>query len=131
MLSAADRQAIESLVRRADDAATRRDDAGYAALYTEDGLMDGSEGSAEGRTAIRAAVTAVWAREPTGSEHLTRDIVIIEEGEEAFARSQLVIVAPGTAAPFAQASVTQTVRRSGGIWLIARRSIAAVAPGRR
>lgn len=129
MLSLEDRQAIENLVRRADEAATRRDEAGYAALYTEDGVMDGSEGRAEGRAAIRAAVKAVWAREPAGSEHLTRDITILEEAGEILARSRLLIVAPRTAAPFAQASVIQTVRRTGSAWQIARRSIAATAHG--
>jgi uncharacterized protein (TIGR02246 family) len=79
MLSAADNRAIEDLVRRADDAATRRDDASYAALYTEDGIMEGSEGRAEGPAAIRDAVGAVWAREPTGSKHIARDVVIAEE----------------------------------------------------
>jgi uncharacterized protein (TIGR02246 family) len=129
MLSMADRQAIENLVRSADEAATRRDDAGYAELYTEDGVMEGSKGNAEGRAAIRAAVKAVWAREPVESEHLTRDIVIIEEAGEITARSQLVIVAPGKATPFAQASVTQILRRTGDAWHIARRTITEVASG--
>lgn len=130
MLTVAERQAIENLVRSADKAATQRDDTRYAALYTENGVMEGSQGNAEGRAAIGAAVRAVWAREPAGSEHLTRDIRIVEEGGEIIARSQLVITAPGAAAPFAQASVTQTVRRAGGAWYIARRVITEVAHGR-
>jgi uncharacterized protein (TIGR02246 family) len=124
MLSAADLRAIEELVRSADEAATRRDVAGYVALYTEDGVMDGSEGRAEGRAAIRAAVTAVWAQEPAGSQHLTRDVAITEEAEGIIARSNLVITARGPAAPFAQASVVQTIRRTAEGWRIARRLIA-------
>jgi uncharacterized protein (TIGR02246 family) len=123
MLNAADRQAIDDLVRSADDAATRRDDAGYAALYTDDGLMEGSEGGAKGRAAIGAAVKAVWAQEPAGSKHITRDVVITEAGA-VIARSKLVIVVQGTAVPFAQASVTQTLRRTREGWRIARRVIA-------
>ena len=84
MLSVADREAIENLVRSADQAATRRDDAAYAALYTPDGIMQGSKGNAEGREAIRAAVRAVWAAEPAGSQHLTRDIRIDEEAGESW-----------------------------------------------
>jgi uncharacterized protein (TIGR02246 family) len=129
MLSLADRQAIENLVRSADQAATRRDDAGYAALYTEDGVMDGSQGNAAGRAAIRAAVKIVWTQEPPGSEHLTRHITIAEEAGQIIARSNLLIVAPGLTAPFAQASVTQTVRRTRQGWRIARRLISEATSG--
>lgn len=123
MLSAEDHQAIENLVRSADEAATRRDDAGYAALYAEDGIMEGSKGNAAGRAAIRAAVKIVWAQEPAGSKHLTRGITIAEETGQIIARSNLIIIAPGFTAPFAQASVTQTVRRTDEGWRIARRLI--------
>jgi uncharacterized protein (TIGR02246 family) len=123
MLSEADRRAIEELVRRADEAATRRDNEGYAALYTEDGVMDGSQGRAAGRPAISAAVRAVWAREPAGSEHLTRDITVAEEAGAVVARSTLMIVVQGAAAPLAQAAVTQTVRHTAKGWRVARRLI--------
>jgi uncharacterized protein (TIGR02246 family) len=126
MLSAADRGAIETLVRSADDAATQRDDAGYAALYAEDGIMDGSKGNAEGRAAIGAAVKAVWAREPEGSVHLTREVTIAEEAGQVVAHSKLIIVLPGIAVPFAQALVMQTVRRTNEGWRIARRLITDV-----
>ncbi len=124
MLNATDRRAIEDLVRSADEAATRRDEAGYAALYAEDGIMDGSEGRAEGRVAIRAAVKAVWACEPAGSQHLTRNIAITDEADGAIARSKLVIAVPGAATPFAQAAIEQTLRRTAEGWRIARRAIA-------
>lgn len=123
MLSAADLQTIENLVRGADEAATRRDDAGYAALYAEDGIMEGNKGNAKGRAAIRAAVKIVWAQEPAGSEHLTRDITIAEEASQVIARSNLTIIAPGSTTPFAQASVAQTIRWTDEGWRIARRLI--------
>jgi uncharacterized protein (TIGR02246 family) len=129
MLSVADREAIENLVRSADEAATRRDGAAYAALYAEDGVMQGSKGNAEGREAIRAAVKAVWAGELAGSQHLTRELTIEEEAGEVVAHSKLVIVAQGAATPFAQASVTQTIRRTDEGWRIARRLINEDARG--
>jgi hypothetical protein len=101
MLKMADRQAIENLVRSADEAATRRDDGGYAALYTEDGI----------------------------SEHLTRDISTAEEAGQIIARSNLLIVVPGLSAPFAHASVTQTVRRTEEGWRVARRLITQATSG--
>jgi uncharacterized protein (TIGR02246 family) len=129
MLNVADREEIENLVRSADEAATQRDDAGYAALYAEDGVMEGSKGNAEGRAAIRAAVKAVWAGEPAGSEHLTRDVTVGEEEGEVVAHSTLVIVVQGVSTPFAQASVTQTLRRTDKGWHIARRLIKEAAEG--
>ena len=129
MLNVADREEIENLVRSADEAATQRDDAGYAALYAEDGVMEGSKGNAEGRAAIRAAVKAVWAGEPAGSEHLTRDVTVGEEEGEVVAHSTLVIVVQGVSTPFAQASVTQTLRRTDKGWRIARRLIKEAAEG--
>jgi uncharacterized protein (TIGR02246 family) len=129
MLSAADREEIENLVRSADEAATRRDDAAYAALYAEDGVIEGIKGNAEGRAAIRVAVRVVWAREPAGSEHLTRDVTIGEEEGEVVAHSTLVIVTQGVSTPFAQASVTQTLRRTDKGWRIARRLIKEPAEG--
>jgi uncharacterized protein (TIGR02246 family) len=129
MLSEADHRTIEDLVRSADEAATRRDEAGYAALYTEDGVMEGSEGRAEGRVAIRAAVKAVWMREPAGSQHLTRDIAIADEAAGAVARSRLVIAVPGATTPFAQAAIKQTLRHTAEGWRIARRAIATDGSG--
>jgi ketosteroid isomerase-like protein len=114
-------------VRSADEAATRRDEASYAALYTEDGVMEGSEGNAEGRAAIRAAVKTVWGREPAGSQHLTRDITITDEEEGVIARSNLVITAPAAPAPLAQAGIKQTLRQTGEGWRIARRMIIEVS----
>jgi uncharacterized protein (TIGR02246 family) len=124
MLSTVDLREIEELVRNADETATRRDEAAYAALYTNDGVMEGSEGRAEGRAAIRTAVKTVWAREPAGSQHVTRDIAITDEGGSVIARSKLVIAVEGAAAPFAQASVAQTIRHTAEGWRIARRAIA-------
>jgi len=123
MLSPADREAIERLVWAVDNAATRRDDAAYAALYAEDGVMQGSKGNVQGRDAIRAAVKAVWAGEPARSQHLTRELMIDEEAGEIVAHSKLVIVVPGGATPFAQASVIQTIRRTDEGWRISRRFV--------
>jgi hypothetical protein len=86
--------------------------------------MEGSKGNAEGRAAIRTEIKIVWAPEPPGSEHHTRDITIAEEAGQIIARSKLVITASGLAAPFAQASVTQTIQRTDQGWRIARRLIA-------
>lgn len=63
-LDAADSLEILQLVARADACATARDADGYAALFTEDAVMEGAMGTAHGRAALRAAVARVWDNNP-------------------------------------------------------------------
>ena len=55
-LSAADRLAILDVITRADDAASRRDADGHAGLFTEDAVLDGTQGRHAGREALRSGV---------------------------------------------------------------------------
>ena len=71
-LTALDSLEIMHLAARADNCATARDADGYAELFTEDGQMTGVMGHARGRAALRDAVAAVWAAEPSHTLHLTR-----------------------------------------------------------
>ena len=43
------------IITRADDAASRRDADGYVALFTEDAMLDGTQGRHAGRQALRTA----------------------------------------------------------------------------
>ena len=70
-LTALDSLEIMQLAARADNCATARDADGYAELFTEDGQMTGVMGHARGRAALRDAVAAVWAAEPSHTLHLT------------------------------------------------------------
>jgi ketosteroid isomerase-like protein len=63
-LGASDSVAILQLVARADACASARDADGYTALFTEDAVMDGDMGTAEGRSALRDAVARVWPPSP-------------------------------------------------------------------
>ena len=126
-LSAADRLAILEVITRADDAASRRDADGYVALFTDDAVLDGTQGRHAGRQALRAAVGPVWAAEGPATLHLTLNPVI-EPGssdDQAVVRSVLLILDP--AAPPAirtAAAITQELRRADGSWLITRRTVA-------
>jgi uncharacterized protein (TIGR02246 family) len=131
-LSAADRLAIAEVITRADDAASRRDADAYAALFTPDAVLDGTQGRHAGRPALRAAVGPVWSAEGPATLHLTLNPVI-EPGpsdDQAIARSVLLIIDP--AAPPAirtAAAITQELRRTDGSWRITRRTVApATAP---
>ena len=126
-LSAGDRLAILDLITRADDAASRRDADSYVALFTEDAVLDGTQGRHAGREALRASVGPVWDAEGPVSLHLTLNPVI-EPGPDdgrAVARSVLLIVDPATSPAIrTTAVITQELRRSGDSWRISRRTVA-------
>jgi len=131
-LSAADRLAILDVVTRADEAASRRDAEAYVALFTEDAVLDGTQGRHAGRQALRAAVGPVWAAEGPATLHLTLNPVI-ETGpsdDQATVRSVLLIIDPSAPpALLRAAAITQELRRTEGFWLITRRTVApAVVP---
>jgi ketosteroid isomerase-like protein len=125
-LSAADRLEILDVVGRADAAATRRDADAYAALFTDDAVLDGSQGL-HPAAGLREAVGPIWAAEGATTLHLTLNPVV-DSGDgpdDAVVSSVLLIVAP--AAPITiitAAAITQKVRRSDDTWRISRRTVA-------
>ena len=130
-LPAADRLDILEVVTRADEAASRRDANAYVELFTEDAVLDGTQGRHAGRAALRAAVGPVWAAEGPATLHLTLNPVIEPgpSGDQATVRSVLLIIDPAAPPALrAAAAITQELRRSGDSWLIARRTVAT--PGR-
>jgi uncharacterized protein (TIGR02246 family) len=130
-LSADDRLAILDVITRADEAASRRDADAYVELFTDDAVLDGSQGRHAGRAALRAGVGPVWAAEGPATLHLTLNPVV-EPGpapDQAVARSVLLIIDPATPPALrTTAAITQELRRSEGSWRIARRTVAP-APG--
>jgi len=126
-LSAADRLAILDVITRADEAASRRDADAYVGLFTEDAVLDGTQGRHAGREALRAGVGPVWAAEGPATLHLTLNPVV-EPGpsdEQAIVRSVLLIIDPAAPPAIrAAAAITQELRRAEGFWRITRRTVA-------
>jgi hypothetical protein len=118
-LSAADQLAILAVITRADEAASRRDADGYVELFTEDAVLDGTQGLARGPPGAAFSGPATL--------HLTLNPVV-EPGpsdDQATVRSVLLIIDP--AAPPAlrtAAAITQELRRTEGSWRITRRTVA-------
>jgi len=129
-LSAADRLAILDVITRADQAASQRDASAYVELFTEDAVLDGTQGRHAGREALRSGVGPVWAAEGPATLHLTLNAVV-EPGpsdDQAVARSVLLIIDPATPPVIrATAAITQELRRSEGAWRITRRTVAPAA----
>ena len=123
-LTASDSIAILQLVARADACASARDADGYAALFTDDGVMDGDMGTVEGRRALRDAVARIWAEEPAGTLHLTLNAVLDESGTSPVVDSVMLLVGVGSSpAIHGSARVRQTVRQTPGGWRISARKI--------
>ena len=126
-LSDADRLAILDTITRADEAASHRNADDYVAVFTDDAVLDGTQGRHAGREALRAGVGPVWAAEGPGTLHLTLNPVV-EAGPDdglAVARSVLLIIDPATPPAIrAAALITQELRRDGDSWRISRRTVA-------
>jgi uncharacterized protein (TIGR02246 family) len=119
-----DALAILQLVARADTCATERDADGYAALFTDDAVMDGDMGTVKGTTALRDAVARIWAAEPAGTLHLTLNAVIDESGPQPAVDSVMLMVGAGPSPTVhGSARVRQIVRHTPGGWRISARSI--------
>ena len=126
-LSAADRLAILDVITRADEAASRRDAEGYAGLFTEDAVLDGTQGRHVGRQALRSGVGPIWAAEGPATLHLTLNPVIEPgpSGDQATLRSVLLIIDPAAPPALrAAAAITQELRRTERSWRITRRTVA-------
>jgi uncharacterized protein (TIGR02246 family) len=126
-LSPADRLDILDVITRADEAASRRDTDGYVVLFTEDAVLDGTQGRHAGRAALRAAVGPVWDAEGPATLHLTLNPVIVAgpSDDQAVVRSVLLIIDPGRPPAIrTTAAITQELRRAEGSWLITRRTVA-------
>jgi ketosteroid isomerase-like protein len=129
-LPAADRLDILDVVTRADEAASHRDADGYVALFTEDAVLDGSQGEHAGRAALRASVGPIWAAEGPATLHLSLNPVIEGDGAAAVVRSVLLIVDPVPPVTIrTAAAITQRLRREAGQWRIAQRTVSDPPPG--
>jgi uncharacterized protein (TIGR02246 family) len=123
-LEASDSLEILQLIARADARATARDAEGYAALFTEDAVMEGAMGSVNGRDALAVAVARVWDGEAPGTLHLTLNAIIEASVPEPSVVSTLLLITPLSSAPVAgTAEVRQRVRRTSSGWRISSRTI--------
>jgi hypothetical protein len=123
-LAPADALAILQLAVEADSRATQRDAAGYAALFTENGVMAGDMGNVSGRDALAETVARVWENEPPGTLHLTCNAVVDDSASTPTVASILVMLmptAPGVA--IQAADVVQHFVRTPAGWRISSRQI--------
>jgi len=130
-LAPADALAILQLATEADSRATRRDAAGYAELFTEDGVMKGDMGDVSGRDALAETVARVWGNEPPGTLHLTCNAVVDVSASTPTVTSILVMLRPEPAGVEIQAAyVVQQFLRTPESWKISSRQITkTLTPG--
>jgi hypothetical protein len=124
VLAPADALALLQLAARADTLATQRDAAGYAALFTQDAVMDGDEGRVTGREELQATVARVWDAEPAGTLHLTCNAVIDEAASTPAVASILLLLTPRPSGLVGQAArVFQRFLQTPEGWRIRSRHI--------
>jgi ketosteroid isomerase-like protein len=124
-LSAEDRLNILDVIGRADAYATSRDADAYASLFTDDAVLDGTQGRHPGAE-LRSSVGPIWAAEGPATLHLTLNPVIDQGAgpDEAVVSSILLIVDPAPPITIrTAAAITQTMRRADGTWRITRRTV--------
>jgi uncharacterized protein (TIGR02246 family) len=131
-LSVTDRMDILDVITRADQAASSRDAEAYVRLFTEEAVLDGTQGRHAGRAALRDAVGPVWAAEGPVTLHLTLNPVVTaldsdsDDSPRASVQSTLLIIDPSPPITIrAAAAITQVLQREKGSWFIARRTVAA------
>jgi hypothetical protein len=123
-LAPADALAILQLAGQADTRATQRDAAGYAALFSEDAVMDGDMGRVARREALAASVARVWAGEPPGTLHLTCNAVLDDSAPTPTVASVLLMVIPQSPGVAIQAAdVVQRFLHTPAGWKISSRQI--------
>jgi hypothetical protein len=128
-LAATDRLALIELVTLVDSYATARDSRRYAALFTDDGRMDGEVASAKGRDQLEQTVVRIWATEPAGTRHLTLNMTIDDSGADPEVSSTLVLLVPGNPAGIASvADVRQVAVHTADGWRIRSRTITLDQP---
>ncbi|MGC2486106.1 MAG: nuclear transport factor 2 family protein [Acidimicrobiales bacterium] len=129
MLPATSRWEIAELVTRADALASRRDAAQYAALFTDDAVIDGAEGTHHG-SELRTDVAAIWQREGDVSVHLTLNVEVnqVEGSDDAATTDSVLVILGGEGATrvWNVALITQTVVRVGPSWKISHRTVRSV-----
>jgi ketosteroid isomerase-like protein len=129
-LPASDRLDILEVLARADNAATRRDEDAYVALFTDDAVLDGAMGEHPGKAALRRSVGPIWQSEGSTSAHLTLNAVVEAvdgQPDQAVASSILLIVTGGSPASVrSMSAIVQHLVKGETGWLIARRSVRSV-----
>jgi ketosteroid isomerase-like protein len=128
VLSPDDRLAINDLLTRADNAASRRDVGAYVSCFTEDVILDGSQGEHHGKDVLRAAVGPIWRAEGPVSAHLTLNVTLeasLDAPDLVIARSVLLIIR-GSQPPSIHSvhTITQQIVRRADNWLVQRRTVA-------
>jgi hypothetical protein len=132
VLSATDRWEITELITRADAAASRRNAEEYAALFTDDAILEGSQGVHRGSGRLRSDVVPIWNSEGDISIHLTLNVEVhgVEDQDDTATVSSVLVILAGSGATTIKnvSLIEQTVVRRGGPWKISRRTVRAVTP---
>ena len=126
MTAIADEQEIRSLVHRYADAASRRDPAGVASTFTDDGEWHASElGNFKGRDAMVAFFTTMLDGWNVFLQGLQSGVVVVDPGNADRATGRWFVQETGQRAEGSDVWIAgvyhDEYRREASTWRIARR----------
>lgn len=114
---------IMQLIVQADQLASQKDATNYVALFAENGVIVGTQGSATGHEELKKMVKDVWQKEGEAL-HLTNSILIKSlTATTAIATSVLLIVDLTSLRLVSVAQIKHTLDLINGQWLFTERSI--------
>jgi uncharacterized protein (TIGR02246 family) len=123
-----DRVRIQDLQARYEQAVGSRDAGAYAALFTEDAVLEAPGDVARGREAIREELTKSGAGvSPVGAPHVVTNVVIQIDGDKATSTASWIELNRGNPAHQAQVGAfghyEDQFIKSHGSWLFAKRKV--------
>ena len=125
-LSVADHNEINDLLARYNHAIDSGDAAAWASTFTADGTFTSGGRTRTGSQELEAFAADFATRMP-GSRHWTSNVVLEGDGDQATARSYLLLLKTGGGEPASIATTAiyeDTLRRVDGAWRFTSRTVA-------
>lgn len=114
---------IMQMITQADQLASQKDAKRYIALFSDDGAIEGTQGSAIGHEELKNMVQNVWNKEGH-TLHLTTSVVVNNlTATTATASSILLIIDSESLKNVSVAQINHTLARINGQWLFTKRRI--------
>ncbi|WP_268913576.1 nuclear transport factor 2 family protein [Lentilactobacillus sp. SPB1-3] len=114
---------IMQMITQADQLASQKDADSYIALFSDDGKIEGTQGSATGQEELKSMVQNVWKNEGH-TLHLTTSVIVNDWTDTtATASSILLIVDSDSLKNLSVAQISHTLKRINGKWLFTKRII--------
>jgi uncharacterized protein (TIGR02246 family) len=120
-----DHEEIRQLMARYCQLLDTQDAAGWASLFSEDGVLDLGGTRTQGTEALQAYVHGLRAAHQNSPiRHLVTNVVINVDGDDATSQSYVVLLNPGAPTPIGMTGTyDDRLRRIDGRWRLVQRHL--------